>query len=905
MQYQEGSRSHTTAWSCGSFGITCLVVWLLVSMTGAWGTALAESEESATYRWAGELVGLDETDRALTVRARLLTDGALAAVETLETGVPIVITWSGYGDQAYGIRAVTRARDAETDDDDRYRLPATFVQADSVQQYLTFIVRPPADSLAMVRALRRGDWASFTSPHRPSGATAAVTTIATYISARQVELAPLGTYDWAAELVALDESERTLTVTARFVTIEARTALDGLEAGAPILITWSGLTDRAAGIRAVRRHDGSGLWGGDRFLLPATFVTTDPARQYLTFTVTPPADGLATARALRRGDWATLTSPHQPTGTADAVTTVAAFSPTLRPLGPAPSGSYDWAAELVALDESNHTLTVTARLVTVEARTALDGLEAGAPILITWSGLTDRAAGIRAVRRHDGSGLWGGDRFLLPATFVTTDPARQYLTFTVTPPADGLATARALRRGDWATLTSPHQPTGTADAVTTVAAFSPTLRPLGPAPSGSYDWAAELVALDESNHTLTVTARLVTVEARTALDGLEAGAPILITWSGLTDRAAGIRAVRRYDGSGLWGGDRFLLPATFVTTDPARQYLTFTVTPPADGLATARALRRSDWATLTSPHRPAGTADAVTTVVAYNPALRPLGPPPSGTYDWVGELVAFDESARTLTVRSRLVTEEAQAAVEGLEAGAPIIITWSGLTDRTDGIRSIAHDDDSGLWGGDRFLLPAIFVTTDQARRYLTFTVTPPADGLAAARALRRGDWATVTSPHRPSGVVDAVTTVAAYSPATPAPMRTYQWAGELVALDLARMEVSVSAPVEEHVFRYVDRFSEGDEVVLIWTPADTGEATAIRYLELRDQSKLDHGYVLPVEFLSADSTQRRITFKTTVLPETVNAPDTLRPGSWIRVTSAFEQDGETAAIVTVEEVAE
>ena len=35
---------------------------------------------------------------------------------------------------------------------------------------------------------------------------------------------------------------------------------------------------------------------------------------------------------------------------------------------------------------------------------------------------------------------------------------------------------------------------------------------------------------------------------------------------------------------------------------------------------------------------------------------------------------------------------------------------------------------------------------------------------------------------------------------------RRYAWNGALVSLDKAKAVVTVSAPVEEHVFRYVDR---------------------------------------------------------------------------------------------------
>jgi hypothetical protein len=69
-------------------------------------------------------------------------------------------------------------------------------------------------------------------------------------------------------------------------------------------------------------------------------------------------------------------------------------------------------------------------------------------------------------------------------------------------------------------------------------------------------------------------------------------------------------------------------------------------------------------------------------------------------------------------------------------------------------------DDDSGLWGSNRFLLRATFVEADEAGRYLTFKTAVPDGSLATVRSLTRGSWASVRSPHHPSDGSPAVLSV-------------------------------------------------------------------------------------------------------------------------------------------------
>ena len=702
--------------------------------------------------------------------------------------------------------------------------------------------------------------------------------------------AGVDSYRWLGELVALDEGARALTVTSRVVA-PAGLAVAGLEPGDPILITWSGSDHGAQAISAVAPDDGSGLSPGDRFRLRARFVAADAARSSLTFSVSGPSSALAPLRAATQGTWATVTSPHRPAHGPAAVVAVDAYGAG-DGRGPAAGDTYDWHGELVSLDNAGRSLTIRSRLVSPNAAAA--GLEPGDAIRITWSGYRDRAAGVRAVVPADDSGLWGSERFLLDAKLVAVDSP--YVTFSVEPPADGIDALRALTPGAWATATSPHQPAAAAVEGVTAYAASPADVPL--TADAAYRWHGELVSLNDAGDTLTVQSRLVSDAAAASAAGLEAGDAIVITWSGFENRADGIRAVER--DAGLWGDGGFLLQATFVETDPARRYLTFSVEPPADSVPALRAMTRGSWATLASHHRPAAGATPVLTVDAYAPSMAPrlagMAPAAADAYKWRGELVSRDEEAGTLTVRSRLVSPSGTVAAD-LDAGDPIVITWSGFDDRADGIRAVKRDDGSGLWGSDRFLLQAEFAAVEG--RYLTFTVEPPADSAPMMQGLVPGAWAIGTSPHRPDSGVGAVTMVDAYDPARRA--RRYVWNGALVDLDEAAAAVTVSAPVEEHVFRYVDRFSKGDEVVLIWTPGDGDGVRAIRYLELRAQSILKHGFVLPVQFLSADEDRGRITFTTPIPARALGALSDAEPGVWINATSLFDQSYEHAAIIAME----
>ena len=756
---------------------------LLTAVVGVVATAAAAPNPERAYRWHGELVTLDEAAGTVIVKAPVVEPTGLEAAADVRAGERIVIVWSDVESRAGGIRGMKRddgsdlaaARPEAAGSEDAKEengpgmLRATFVAVDADRGDLTFEVPLPAESLTTVRAMKRGERITATSKHRPAHSDAALLAVDAYGGSQKSWRAPArgATYRWQSELVALDEAAGMLTVKSRVTSPSGLEAVAGMESGDPIVIAWSGFESRASGIRAAMPDDGSGLWGSNRFLLKAAFVETDAAGRYLTFRTAVPEKALPAVRALRRGAWASVTSPHHPGDGAPAVLSVDAYVPSReRRPAPPPGATYRWDGELVSLDEAAGVLTVKSRVASPSGLAAMAGTKAGEPIVITWSGYRSRASGIRTAMPDDGSGLWGSDRFLLRATFVEADADGRYLTFETAIPDESLATVRSLTRGAWASVRSPHRPSDADAAVLSVDAYVPSReRRPAPLPGATYRWDGELVSLDEATGMLTVKSRVVSPSGLAAVAGAEAGEAIVITWSGYESRASGIRSATPDDGSGLWGSNRFLLRATFVEADADGRYLTFKAQVPGASLSTVRSLTRGAWASVRSPHHPSDTDAAMLSVDAYSPSPeRRPAPLPGATYRWDGEFVALDEATGTLTVKSRVASPSGLAAVAGSQAGQPIVITWSGYDSQANDIRAAMPDDGSGLWGSNRFLLRATFVEADVAGRYLTFTVDVPEGSLEAIRMLAQGAWASVTSPHHPSDAAPAVMAVTAYA---------------------------------------------------------------------------------------------------------------------------------------------
>lgn len=144
------------------------------------------------------------------------------------------------------------------------------------------------------------------------------------------------------------------------------------------------------------------------------------------------------------------------------------------------------------------------------------------------------------------------------------------------------------------------------------------------------------------------------------------------------------------------------------------------------------------------------------------------------------------------------------------------------------------------------------------------------------------------------------VSTVEAF--AEPSKNQSYVWFGEVVMYDEKGKTVTVEAQYREHINRYIGEFKRGDKVMLTWATPRPGETEAIIYVGRHDASSgAKWGYVLPVEFVSADRTERRLTFTVTLPSKALKALKRIPSGGWIKVTTPFDQPNETAAIAALE----
>lgn len=93
----------------------------------------------------------------------------------------------------------------------------------------------------------------------------------------------------------------------------------------------------------------------------------------------------------------------------------------------------------------------------------------------------------------------------------------------------------------------------------------------------------------------------------------------------------------------------------------------------------------------------------------------------SEAFSWSGELVALDETARVLTVKSRVVGEQTDAEFGRLKAGERVMLNWSGYDKYADAIREVRLPGANK--SEERFTFPVEFVSFDAAHRHVTFKV--------------------------------------------------------------------------------------------------------------------------------------------------------------------------------------
>lgn len=129
------------------------------------------------------------------------------------------------------------------------------------------------------------------------------------------------TYTWSAELVAIDEPARTMTVQSRLVS-DADVDFDSLDGGDRVTLTWSGISTAAG----VRRITNGAAPDGDLLTLPVEFVSAELDDRYVRFKVPVPSDDVAKIAALSAGQYVTATSPQRAAHWEEAVADVRPYT---------------------------------------------------------------------------------------------------------------------------------------------------------------------------------------------------------------------------------------------------------------------------------------------------------------------------------------------------------------------------------------------------------------------------------------------------------------------------------------------------------------------------------------------------------------------------------------------------
>jgi len=129
----------------------------------------------------------------------------------------------------------------------------------------------------------------------------------------------------------------------------------------------------------------------------------------------------------------------------------------------------------------------------------------------------------------------------------------------------------------------------------------------------------------------------------------------------------------------------------------------------------------------------------------------------------------------------------------------------------------------------------------------------------------------------------------------------TYAWRGDLLGIDAATKTLTLRVKIPDHITKYINGFKPGDGLVLVWDMLNKSESDSLLMIDSANPSnskRLDHGYVLPAEFVSAD--KNAVTVKLHVDDRILQSAASLRAGTRIRATAAINEPTDTAAVRTI-----
>jgi hypothetical protein len=125
----------------------------------------------------------------------------------------------------------------------------------------------------------------------------------------------------------------------------------------------------------------------------------------------------------------------------------------------------------------------------------------------------------------------------------------------------------------------------------------------------------------------------------------------------------------------------------------------------------------------------------------------------SDTYVWHGELVSFEPGTGTFTVKARVLSDVAKEAGR-FNVGDRVLVTWSGMD---------KYADDANQKVDAPFSFAVEIGSRDVQNDYMTFKFRAPQAASAAVKAVKPGEWITITTRQRPASEAQAIVSVEPY----------------------------------------------------------------------------------------------------------------------------------------------
>ena len=131
------------------------------------------------------------------------------------------------------------------------------------------------------------------------------------------------------------------------------------------------------------------------------------------------------------------------------------------------------------------------------------------------------------------------------------------------------------------------------------------------------------------------------------------------------------------------------------------------------------------------------------------------------TFIWHAELVSADAGTGTVTVKAMMISDAAKEVAK-FNAGDRVLLTWSGIDKYAGAVRQIARHAANQKVDAT-FAFPVELASRDVTNDYVTFKFQAPTAAVGAIKALKPGEWVTVTVRQRSAGDAQGVVSVEPY----------------------------------------------------------------------------------------------------------------------------------------------